>query len=187
MEKKRKISVRKVLQVLVTLIVTTSCVIAISGASNKEISKTITGINIKIKNAQYHFIDKAEIKNMLFANRHLDIMHTPVNKVDIHSMEKIISANSWVANAQVYVDNRRVLHVNVTQRVPVARFFEETGNSYYIDSTMSMMPISNRYVYYTTVVTGVPILKNDSTGKSIMSQVAYLVKQIDRDTFWNAQ
>jgi cell division protein FtsQ len=107
--------------------------------------------------------------------------------LNIGKMDAAIAKNPWVANAQVYIDNNRLLHVNVVQRVPVARIFEENGRSYYIDGTMSIMPVSDQYTYYTTIVTGVPRLSNDSTGKSLMSQVAYVVKRIEQDTFWSAQ
>lgn len=189
-QQKRKISARKVIQVIVTLVVTVGCVIAISSASHKEIAKTLTGLDIHIKNDKYKFVDATQVKKEVIAN-YPDVLHMPVNKVNIGAIEQKLKKNPWVANAQVYIDNKRKIHVNITQRVPVARIFEESGVSYYIDGTMSMMPVSDRYVYYTTVVTGVPPIQNnkisDSANKSLMSQITYLVKRIERDSFWSAQ
>ncbi len=190
MEKKRKISVRKVLQVLLTLVVSVSCVIAISGASNKEINKNLTGVEVHIKNDKYKFVDEAQIKKELLGNMQ-NVTHMTANTVNTGAMEQKIKNIPWVANAQIYIDNKRTLHVNVTQRIPVARIFEEGGKSYYIDGTLSIMPTCDRYVYYTTIVTGVPPIidnkLNDSANKSLMSQITYLVKRIERDSFWNAQ
>jgi cell division protein FtsQ len=189
-QQKRKISVRKVLQVLLTLVVTVGCVIAISSASHKEIIKTLTGLDIHIKNDKHKFVDAQLVRKDILAN-YPDVIHMPVNKVNIDVIEQKLKKNPWVANAQVYIDNKRMMHVNITQRVPVARIFEESGASYYIDGTMSIMPVSDRYVYYTTVVTGVPPIQNnkisDSANKSLMSQITYLVKKIERDSFWSAQ
>ena len=186
MTKKRKISVRKIMQMLVTIIVTVGCVIAISSASKREITKTLSGLEINIKNDKHRFVDEQQVKDLLVSKGGFDLT-TPMSLLNIGKMEKALGTNPWVANAQVYIDNNRLLHVNVIQRVPVARIFEENGRSYYIDGTMSIMPVSDRYTYYTTIVTGVPRLSNDSTGKSLMAQVAFMVKRIEQDTFWSAQ
>lgn len=189
-QQKRKISARKVIQVIVTLVVTVGCLIAISSASHKEIAKTLTGIDIHIKNDKHKFVDVAEVKKEVLVN-YPDVTRMPVNKVNIGALEQKLKKNPWVANAQVYIDNKRKIHVNVTQRVPVARIFEESGASYYIDGSMSIMPTSERYTYYTTVVTGVPPIVNnrisDSANRSLMGQITYLVKRIERDSFWSAQ
>ncbi|RYE24987.1 MAG: hypothetical protein EOP51_05570 [Sphingobacteriales bacterium] len=187
MQPKRKISARKILQLAVTVIVTTGCVIAMSASSKVQEKKKIKGISINIKNDKYGFIDKQQVKDILLNDRHINLMATDMGKVDVHKMEGIITSNPWVANAQVYIDNKQIMHVNVTQRVPVARLFEQNGNSYYLDHTLKSMPLSDKYVHYTTVVTNVPELKDDSAGNSFKAQIVSLVSFIDRDTFWNAQ
>src|SRR5690606_3954334 len=96
-------------------------------------------------------------------------------------------ANPWVEEAQVYVDNKQKLHALVTQRVPVVRIFEKTGNSYYIDKNREPMPLSKQYNYYTTVVTNVPELKNDSISEVVKANIIAYVNFIRQDTFWNAQ
>ena len=49
------------------------------------------------------------------------------------------------------------------------------------------MPLSKNYIYYTTVVTNVPEIKNDSTGWDTRKQIVSLVRTIQADTFWNSQ
>ncbi|HXS35358.1 MAG TPA: hypothetical protein VN721_01555 [Flavipsychrobacter sp.] len=187
MSERRKISVRKILQLLVTIIVSAGCVIAITSASKIENTKKINSVDVQIKNDKYHFVDKQQIMDMLITNRHLDMTHLTMDKLDIHSMEKIVSANPWIADAQVFVDNNHILHVLATQRVPVARVFEQNGNSYYIDATTYTMPLSTKYVYYTPVVTNVPELRDDSMSRILKSEIITMVRRIEADTFWNAQ
>jgi cell division protein FtsQ len=187
MQVKRKISARKILQLVVTVIVTTGCVLAMTSASKVQQQKKIKGININIKNDKYGFIDKQQVKDILLNDRHIDLMATSLGNVNVHKMENIITANPWVANAQVYIDNKQIMHVNVTQRVPVARLFEQSGNSYYLDHTLKSMPLSDKYIHYTTVVTNVPELKDDSASTSLKAQIVSLVSFIDKDTFWSAQ
>src|SRR6202007_1988325 len=49
------------------------------------------------------------------------------------------------------------------------------------------MPLSRNYVYYTTVVTNVPGINNDSVGWSLRQQIVDLVNTIQADSFWCAQ
>jgi cell division protein FtsQ len=188
MAKKRKISIRKILQVSLTLVVTTCCIIAMVSASKIESGKMLKSVAIHIKNdKKYHFIEQNEIMDLAINNRNIDIAHTPLEKLDVYSMEKVIKANPWVASAQVYVDNERVLQMYVTQRVPVVRLFQKNSASYYLDTTMSIMPLSNNYIYYTTTVTNVPELGNDSMSWALRKDIITLVRAIQADSFWNAQ
>ena len=188
MATKRKISIRKILQVLLTVVVSTGCIIAIVSASRIEDSKMLSSVAVHIKNdKKYHFIEEKEIMDLAVNNRSIDVMNTPISHLDVKGMEQVISADPWVASAQVFVDNDRVLHMYVTQRVPVVRIFGADSRSYYMDGTMSIMPLSENYVYYTTVVTNAPEIKDDSAGWALRRQILKFVNTIQSDTFWSAQ
>lgn len=187
MSEKRKISVRKIIQTLVTILVTGACATAMLSAARRQDAKHIKDFSINIKNEQYGFVDKAEVKYRLLNDKDVDVKKIALGRLNVGMMEKIVATNPWVADAQVYVDNSKVVHVNLTQRVPVARLFDQTGNSYYLDNTLTAMPLSDRYIHYTTVVTNVPVLKEDSVGKALKAQIVKLVRHIERDSFWSAQ
>lgn len=187
MNEKRKISIRKILQTVLTLVLAGVCIVAMVSAANRQDKQKISELNIHIKNPRYGFIDTVQVKNMLLTDRHIDINKTGIGRLNLYRMEKEVSTNPYVEDAQVFIDNRKVLNVFVTQRIPVARLFDQAGNSYYLDHTLKAMPLSSRYVHYTTVVTNVPVLKDDSMGIALKAQIVALVKYIDRDTFWGAQ
>lgn len=187
MREKRKISVRKIIQAMVTILVTGACVTAMLSAARKQDAQHIKDFSINIKNEQFGFIDKAEVKERLLNDKDIDVKKISLGRLNIGKMEEIVATNPWVASAQVYIDNRKVVHVNLTQRVPVARLFDQAGNSYYLDNTLAAMPLSDRYIHYTTVVTNVPVLKNDSIGDALKAQIVKLVRHIERDSFWSAQ
>ena len=188
MAQNTKISVRKVLQALFTFVVASACITAIISASKIENKKTIERVQVHIKSEKlYHFVEEKQILDEAINNRNIDIMNTSLAKLDIQSMEKVLMEDPWVADAQVYVDNNRVLHILITQRVPIARIFDKSGASYYIDNTLSVMPLSDNFKYYTSIVTNAPVIGNDSLGKGLKAQVAALVNHIRADTFWNAQ
>ena len=62
---KRKISIRKILQVFLTLVVTTCCIIAMVGASRIEENKVLKDVAIHFRNdKKYHFIQEQEIRDL---------------------------------------------------------------------------------------------------------------------------
>ena len=67
MATKRKISVRKILQVFLTVVVSTGCIIAIISASRIEDSKMLSSVAVHIKN------DKKRVE--LLAGFHLSCVY----------------------------------------------------------------------------------------------------------------
>lgn len=187
MSVKRKISARKIIQALLTLVLAVVTITAVLSATKLQKSRTLAGVDILIKNKQYRFVTEQEIEHTLLRDGEIKPGKTKLSKLNIRQMEKVVVANPWVEDAQVYVDNKQNLHALVVQRAPVARIFERNGNSYYIDRQMEILPLSNKYNYYTTVVTNVPELKNDSASKALKAQIMAWVQYIRRDTFWNQQ
>ena len=189
MAEKRKISVRKILQLLLTIVGATGCVIAMVSASTVEGEKPLRKLPVvRISNdRKYHSVEQKKIMDLAIYNRNIDILHTPVSKLDVRGIERAIESDPWVQDAQVYIDIERVMHVDVTRRVPVARLFRADGESYYIDSTLHTMPLSDDYTYYTNVVTNVPYLGNDSAGVGMKKQIVQLMRFINTDSFWSAQ
>ncbi len=187
-EKKSKISIRKVIQVLLTFVLTICAVVAMVSASNIEGSKKVQHIEVHIQSGKkYHFIEEQQILNKAIYNRGIDINNISLSALDVQSMEHVIMSDPWVEKAQLHVDNQKVLHINVIQRIPVARIFEQNGLSYYMDSTLSIMPLAHNFIFYTSVVTNMPHLGNDSVSLNIKKQLLYLVRKIQTDTFWSAQ
>jgi len=188
MSLKRKISIRKVLQVFVTLVVTSSCIVAVLGASQRQEVKMLNEIDIYVTNgSKYQFLDKQELWNDLITKKDIKEHKTPLSKLNLRELEAAASVNPWVAKAQAYVDNQSNLHINVTQRVPVARIFYRNGESLYLDTSLSLLPLSDMFTHYTTIVTNVPAGLPDSTNKALRSKIITLVKFIERDTFWSSQ
>ena len=188
MAAKYKISYRKIFQVFFTLVISTCCVIAMISASNIESGKKLTSVEVHIaSNKKYHFIEEKQILEEVISNRNIDIMNTPVEKIDVKAMERVLEQDPWVAHARLYIDNNRVLQMEVTQRIPLARLFQQNGASFYMDNTLHIMPLAPNFNFYTTVVTNVPVLGSDSLSWMVKKNIATMVRTLQADTFWNAQ
>jgi cell division protein FtsQ len=187
-QKKRKISIRKIVQLFVTIVVTAGCIVAVLSASKIQDNRVVRDMQIHIRNKKScGFLDEQQVKDILINSRHISLKETPITQLNIRNMEAIMRSNPWIATSEVHVDNTGTLHVLIEQRVPAFRVFEQDGNSYYIDTTLKTLPLSDQYTHYTAVVTNVPELKEDSTGKSLKVQIMKMVQAISADTFWNAQ
>ncbi len=106
--------------------------------------------SVHIRNdKKYHFIEQKEIMDLAINDRQIDIENTPLSKLDIHSMERVIMADPWVADAQVFVDNAHVLQMYVTQRIPVVRLFPQNSPSYYLDTYIEYNAVvPQQYILY---------------------------------------
>lgn len=187
MSEKRKISIRKIIQALLTIVLIGVCITAVMSATKLYNNRTLKEVDIQIQNSEYGFVTINEVKNLLLKDGEIRTNETKVSKLNVKQMEGVVAANLWVDDAQVYIDNNQKLHALVTQRVPVVRIFEQTGNSYYLDKGLDKMPLSSKYNYYTTVVTNVPELKGDTASNVLKARLMKLVSFIRQDTFWNAQ
>jgi cell division protein FtsQ len=124
---------------------------------------------------------------MLFENRHIDPMSLVTGTADLKKMEGILATNPWIDYAQVFIDNKKVLNIHVTQRMPQLRVFQQNGNSYYLDRSGHELPVSDHYTHYELIFLNVPTVKNDSLESVLKSNMLQLAKVIKQDTFWQAQ
>lgn len=188
MSEQRKISSKKVLRFSIGAALVIIFMIALAAASNRQNNDTIKDIDVTLnEDHDFNFLDKKDIVNLLINSRHIDLKTTTIDKLDLKKMEEVAKTNPWVKAAEVFVDNREVLKVNITQREPIARLFDVNGASYYMDGTLHTMPVSVGYSYPAPVFTNVPVLAKDSLRNGLNAKIAYLSERIGRDSFWHAQ
>jgi len=189
MEEQKKISTRKVVRFSVGALLAAIFLVALAAASSRQSDKAIRGLEVHLNDdKEYSFLQRKDIEKLLLGNRHINLARTSISKLDLKLMEDIARTNPWVSRADIFVDNRQVLRVNITQREPMARIFDVNGGSYYMDSTLHTMPASGGgYAYAAPVFTNVPVLRNDSMDRSLKGKIAYLSNIIGKDSFWQAQ
>ncbi|MCA6440158.1 MAG: cell division protein FtsQ/DivIB [Sediminibacterium sp.] len=142
-------------------------------------------INIEIRGAEKHmFIDEVDIKELVNAKG--NVIGKPIYTLSLRNMEAAVEQNNWVKNAEMYLDNNRVLQIHIEERQPIARIFETTGNSYYIDTALVILPLSNKLTARVPVFTGVnpQLPKKDTT---MLAQIAAMASYIGADSFFTAQ
>lgn len=188
MSEQRKISSKKVLRFSIGAVLVVVFMVALVAASRRQDDDTIKGMEVSLNDDNaFSFLQKEDIETLLLKNRSIDLKQTSIDKLDLHLMEAIARTNPWVEKAEVFIDNREILKVNITQREPVARIFDISGRSYYMDSSLHTMPVGVGYAYPLPVFTSVPVMKNEALLKALNEKIVYLGRYIGSDSFWRSQ
>lgn len=144
---------------------------------------------IKIESSSNQlFIDKKDIQQILEKVNGGKIKGKSVASFNLQQIEVELEKNSWVKEAQTYFDNQDILHVNITEKEPVARIFTESGKSFYIDDSGKSMPLSEKYSARLPVFTGyADIKKMNAKDSMLLNDVMVTAKFILHDPFWMSQ
>jgi cell division protein FtsQ len=134
------------------------------------------------------FVDQQDVKKMLMGVSGI-MVGKSLKDFDLQRMEDTLESEPWISNAELFFDNNRVLHVKVTEKEPVARIFTVTGNSFYIDTALSRLPLNNKFTPRLPVFTGFPSDRKRWKGKDsvLMNEVKDISVHMLGDPFWMAQ
>ena len=156
-------------------------------AMDKQSGKSCTGLNIDISGAAENvFIDHRDVEDIL--KRKGSFTGIAAGLIDLRNIEEDLEKDPWIKNAELFFDNKQVLQVQITERQPVARVFTVMGNSFYLDGSGKVLPLSDKLSARVPVFTGFPFGKKLSKPDSaLLKDVLSLSNYIVADSFWNAQ
>ena len=167
------------------LVGSATIVLLVSAVHNKEI-KVCKGVEINISGVSNNFfIDKTDVYNIIKDFGGDSTQKKSLVSIDLGRIEKALEKDLWVKNAELYFDNNNVLKVSVEEREPVARLFTVTGNTFYIDSSCMMLPLSDKFSARLPVFTGFTtdariLAKEDS---ALLCSIKNMSLKISSDTF----
>jgi cell division protein FtsQ len=181
--------IQKIVFITLTLVACSGLVVLLVAAIGKKNHERCRDYVINIKGAQHNlFIDESDIKKLLAQTVTGKIAGERMSDFNLRRVEQVIRTNPWVNRANLYFDNRDVLHINVVENEPIARIFTTNGKSFYIDSTTRQMPLSDKMSARVPVFTNFPqkkfLSKKDSALLDDMKRIALFILN---DSFWMAQ
>ncbi|MEQ1677980.1 MAG: hypothetical protein ABL876_14830, partial [Chitinophagaceae bacterium] len=134
------------------------------------------------------FIDQKDVEQLLMKATDGNIKGQPVSSFKLQELEQMLEHNTWIDGAELYFDNRDVLHVTVEVKDPVARIFTTTGNSFYIDSLGRKIPLSDKLSARVPVFTGFPEKKKmNAADSTLLNNVRSIAILVNNDAFWMSQ
>jgi cell division protein FtsQ len=155
-------------------------------AVKKEDKKACKGLFVTINGVSNNFfVDKQDILQSI--NEYIDgsPVGKPVNMLNLRALENDLQKNTWVKKAQLFFDNNTKLQVIITEREPVARVFTITGTTFYIDSSITMLPLSEKFSARLPVFTGFPsdkmVLRRADS--ALLREVYHVSMAIQQDSF----
>lgn len=69
----------------------------------------------------------------------------PMQDIDVARIEKVLEKDPLILNADVFVDARSDLRINIEQRPPLVRVIDQDGKNYYLDENGIRMPLSRHF------------------------------------------
>lgn len=99
-------------------------------------------------------ISEADVKQALIRAFGNDIENTEIAELDVERMERVLEEDPFVEDAETYVDQNNILHVDIKQRAPMLRILDQNGGNYYLDSKGVKMPPSTNFTARVMVATG---------------------------------
>jgi len=160
-------------------------------------SQPCSGVAIRIEDSSdYHFVTKRDIQNTILRFNG-NIIGKPVKDIKMDEIENTMSSYRELKTAEVFMSIDGTLHIIGDQRTPIMRVIPNNGGDYYVDDEGVVIRRRNLYSPRLHIVggninisqamlSGVSVL-DTSIKNSILKDILYLVKYINRDDFWSAQ
>jgi cell division protein FtsQ len=127
------------------------------------------------------------VKKLLSNSAKGNIKGQRKSNLNLQQMERSLEMNVWIKDAELYFDNKEILHVVILEREPVARIFTVTGKSFYIDEGGKRMPLSTRLSAKLPVFTGFPEKILGRRDSILLAHVTNTALFILKRPFWMSQ
>jgi cell division protein FtsQ len=157
-------------------------------------------IDVRImQNDSDFFITPSEVRKLI-QDQQGDLIGKPMDKINVLKMEQMLSANPFIADAQVYATLDGNLQIRLVQKKPIVRIINSDDESYYLDSAGSVVPLSSNYAPKVLVVNGnvnepyamyasmnVKQMLKDTSVHSQLPEIYKLATYVRSHSFWNSQ
>jgi len=186
---KKRYTYRRIFGSLLWSLLGLALVILLGAAINVRNNKHCKGMYINISGNQINFfIDKKEIKNILDTVCG-EIANKKLGSFNLGLIENTLKKNQWINNAEIYFDNNEMLRVNISEREPVVRIFTTSGTSFYLDTALAILPLSDKSSARVPVFTNFPSMAITITraDSNLLCDVKNISSYILKDPFWMAQ
>jgi cell division protein FtsQ len=152
---KPKLNIKKLLATLLWCSIAVCGVVLLVAAVRSKNVQTCKGVEIEISGVNNNFfIDKSDVLSIIKDNVGGKPQGKMISAFNLREIEQSLEQDVWIRNAELFFDNNEILRVDVDEREPVARIFSTDGKSFYIDSSLKILPLSEKFSARLPVFTG---------------------------------
>lgn len=189
---------KKYKTIIIELGVLLYLVVALGFVSREQSQMRCSGVEVSIENKDgNYFIEEQDIERII-KNKSRASDSILLDSINVLLLEEAIKKHPSVEDVNVFTRVNGTLSATVTQRKPVARVFNNRGQSFYIDDKGKLMPLSQRYTSRVMVVTGDilfnlkdsaikdSLTKKDKIARTQLKEVFSMVQYIYTNEFLHA-
>ncbi len=172
------------------IILCSGIIVLLIAAITKRNNERCSKIEITISGVQNNFfVGKKEVLDILKKANGGRVETKPLHSIDLASIEKVLQETVWIKKAELFFDNNNVLVVKIREREPIARIFTSSGQSFYLDSSLVRLPLSDKFSARLPVFTNFPSDAKVLSGKdsNLLKEIRTVSGFIGTNPFWMAQ
>lgn len=182
----KKPQIKKILITVLWSVLGLAAIVLLAAAVLRKDNALCSGIEINISGVSNNFfIDKNDVLKLIYQQAGGEPTGKPVNRFNLRHIETMLEKEVWIKDAELFFDNNNLLQASVEEREPVARIFSPGGNSFYVDSSNMMLPLSDKFSARLPVFTGFPSDAKvlSPADSSLLNDVKHLSILIGSDAF----
>ncbi|MEO6136403.1 MAG: hypothetical protein ABIP35_14690 [Ginsengibacter sp.] len=190
MAENKRYTFQKILVTSVWILLGAGLIVLLVAAITKKKAESVARIDISIVGVQNHyFINKSDVLMILEKVHGKKLQNATIGSLNLVAMEGSLQKEQWIKKAEIFFDNNNVLQIKIIEREPVARIFTVNGESYYMDSSLARLPLSDKFSARLPVFTNFPNDKKvwNKSDSSLGTEIKLLSEFIGSDPFWMAQ
>lgn len=167
---------------------------------SKQDERVCTNIRIDIDHSNGNFfVDEEEVNAMVYHEMDT-VLGRPISRIEAGNLEHKLNNHPNIARAEVFKTLQGELVVEVSQRTPIVRIFNQMGETYYLDSSGRVMPPSKKYTSRVFVANGnisdkfldvnqlnASSLSDSLAAISLIDDIFKFADFIRQDPFWSLQ
>lgn len=125
-------------------------------AINRTSSMRVSDMDIIIdeQKGEKNLLSKNDVIRLIKEDLPNDISYQSITDIDITMIEQMLNADTRILNAEVYVDAKYHLVLDIIQRRPILRVMNQSGDQFYVDQSGSYVRTVDKKAARVPVVTG---------------------------------
>lgn len=192
----------KILTIVMWVILFAGAAVLVGFVEAEQFGRTCKRVEVSIDYGKADMlISKTDLDSVILKTAGM-LKGKPLGYINTGAIESAIKNLPYVARVSVYENNEGVLFVDVKQREPLLRIINRNGESFYLDGSGSLLPVSPNFTARVLVANGNiansyqkkpnyrvnPMSLADSIYiDSLMTQLYKLAMYITHDSFLKAQ
>lgn len=167
----------------------TTFVVLFAAAKIRRDNSAVNEINVRIENIQgnYFFTNEYIID---YLKEKYPLTGKTIQTNDLVNIENDLLEIPQIKVAEAYFDNNNNLNINIRQREPIARVFNKSGQTFYIDTEGKKFPVSLQYTAKVVTITGniteLSALR-DTLNTKTLKNLYKILQEVRNNKFWESE